>query len=164
MAQTEISKLADWLEAHKAGIADRSQRLDKNRVFQVIDNLKVLNQPINTYLEMSEEHYYETESDHLFTLDAGATKLSALKDRIMINHVDGSPDENELTFHYNHENAFEGGYAVKVDLNILTYGFEVVGAAAELVSDAILKDKLSKDAVVSLGLAAACIDDWQNHK
>ncbi|MCD2255575.1 hypothetical protein FHQ08_02460 [Lactobacillus sp. CC-MHH1034] len=164
MQQENIAQLADWLEAHKDGIADRSTKLDVTEVFAVIDSLAVLNQPVTDYLAMTEDAYDEKESDHKFTLDTGDTILAELKDRILINHVDGVTDEGELNFNYNHEDAFKSGYQVKTDLNILTYGFEVVGAAAILVDPATLKQNLSKDAVVSLGIAANSIDRWQQRK
>lgn len=164
MQQGEIAKLADWLEAHKTGIADRSTKLDKKQIFKIIDALKVFQQPIITYFDMTEDQYDQAESDHKFTIEEGRHKLTEIKDRIMINHLDGTITSGELNFTYNHETSIKDTYQVKVDLNILTYGLEVLGAAAAIVDLAEIKQHLSKDAAMSLAIAAYAIDAWQKRQ
>lgn len=164
MEQEAIAQLADWFEAHKDGITDRSTKLDKTKIFTIIDNLQLFDQPVSTYLEMTEDQYDESASDHRFTIENGDQKLAALKDRILLNHLDGTVDTSEMNFAYNHENAYQDGYQVKVDLNILTYALEVLGAAYAIVPLDVIQENLSKDAAMSLAIAAESIDHWQNRQ
>ena len=162
MVQAEIAKLADWLEAHKDGITDRSTKLDKKQIFTVIDGLSIFDQPIASYFDMTEDQYDRSVSDHKFTIEEGRHKLPEIKDRIMINHLDGAVDEGELNFTYNHETAIQESYQVKVDLNILTYGLEVLGAAAGITTPEVIQKNLSKDAAISLAIAAENVARWQD--
>ena len=51
--------------------------------------------------------------------------LSELKDRVLVNHVDGSLAISELIFTYNHEHPYANGtYNVTNDLHTIEYALE----------------------------------------
>lgn len=146
--------LADDLALSIDKIAAKEQDFSAEQVYQVIDNLGILKEPIQNYFAKTEEEYYEQESDHKLTLLNLDQKLGALHDRILTNHVDGFVDKDEINLTYNHEDPYQDGlYAPIVDLHVLVYSLKVIGAV-ESIAAADLKRVLSKDAILSLGLAA----------
>lgn len=145
--------LADDLALSQDKIIDKQQDLDTEKVYQVIDNLGVLDKPIQEYFSMTQDEYYNNESDGKLTLIHLNEPLSALQDRILTNHVDGYVDKDEINLTYNHENPFEdGNYDRNTDMHVLLYSLKVIGAV-EAVAASDLKKVLSKDAILSLGLA-----------
>ncbi|MHA3066882.1 hypothetical protein [Lacticaseibacillus saniviri] len=161
MDQFGISQLADWLEEKHQAILDKQTKLDLATVLEAIDYLAVLDQPAKQYLNQTQATYYKSESDHKLNLPDDKAPLMATQDRIMVNHVDGQVNEDEIKFTYNHEPVFEPKYSAKKDLNLLKYGLEVIGAAASTGHTDIVKQALSKDAVLSLLLAANQLVAWQ---
>ncbi|WP_204122587.1 hypothetical protein [Lacticaseibacillus mingshuiensis] len=161
MDQFGISDLADWLEAHSTALLEKKEAMPVDRVFAAVDQLGVLQQPAAHYLSVRQGQYFQNESDHKLNLLADDQPLSALEDRIMVNHVDGSITEDTLNFTYNHEPVFDGTYSPKKDLNIVKFGLEVVGAAASTGDDDTLADVLSHDALVTFIVAAQAFADWQ---
>lgn len=146
--------LADDLALSQDKFLNGEQAFDAEAVYKVIDNLGVLNRPIKDYFEMTQEQYYETESDHKLTLLEMSSKLVDLHDRILTNHVDGYVDQNEIHLTYNHEDPYEDGvYSQEVDYHVVSYSLKVIGAV-EAIDATDLKSVLSKDAVLSLGLAS----------
>lgn len=111
---------------------------------------------------MTEDDYYQNESDHLLTLQSPDHKLSELHDRVQVNHVDGSLDAHEVNFSYNHEDPFASGeYKAKTDIDLVSFAFTVIGAVYDNTIVADVRNSLSKDAVLSIGLAAYAIEAWQ---
>lgn len=163
MEKLSISELADWLEANMQAIAAKKIQFDPTRVYPLLDALHVLPASVTTYFDMTQEQYYEQVSDHELNLVNGQkAKLADIKDRYMVNHVDGVLSDDNINFAYNHENAYPNGeYDVTQDLHVLTYGLEVVGAVATINVDLVTRD-LSRDAVISLALAAQHIAAWQS--
>lgn len=163
MEKLAISDLADWLEANMQTIIDKEIQFDPTRVYPLLDDLHVLPASVTTYFDMSQEQYDEKVSDHKLNLATNSKdKLSDITDRYMVNHVDGVLSEGDVHFTYNHENTYVNGqYDVMQDLHVLTYGLEVVGAVATINVNLITHD-LSKDAVMSLALAAQHIANWQS--
>ena len=107
---------------------------------------------------MTQEQYYDTESDHKLTLIKLSEQLTDLHDRILTNHVDGFVDKNEINLTYNHENPYEDGfYNAVVDFHVVSYGFKVIGAVQE-VAPKTLQGVLSKDALLAIGLAAHALE------
>ena len=154
MDKLATMKLADELANAQEKILNGEEKLDTDRVYKTIDALGVLNYPVASYFDRTEDEYYERESDHLLTLTNLTQKLGDLQDRILTNHVDGFVDKDVINLTYNHENAYvEGNYVPRTDLHVLVYGLKVIGAV-DAIADADLKSVLSKDAVLSLGLAA----------
>lgn len=146
--------LADDLAVSQDKIISGQQDLDTKKIFQEIDNLGVLNKPITDYFTMSEDEYYNSESDGKLTLIHLTDPLSNLHDRILTNHVDGYVDKDEINLTYNHEDPFEdGNYDRTTDMHVLLYSLKVIGAVRAIAPND-LKTVLSKDAVLSLGLAA----------
>jgi len=162
MNSETISNLADWLATNKKKIEDKSQKLDAQKVYDILDALEVLRKPIKEYFDMTEEDYYQNESDHRLTLQNPKNKLSELHDRVQVNHVDGSLDAHEVNFTYNHEDPYiSEDYKVKTDLNIVNYSFTVIGAVYDNTIVADVRNSLSRDAILSIGLAAHAIEEWQ---
>lgn len=163
MKKLAISELADWLEANMQMIIDKEIQFEPSHVYPLLDELHVLPASITTYFDMSQEKYAEEVSDHKLNLTTNLKdKLADISDRYMVNHVDGILSEGDVHFTYNHENTcVNGQYDVVQDLHVLTYGLEVVGAVATIDVNLITRD-LSKDAVMSLALAAQHIADWQS--
>ena len=80
--------------------------------------------------------------------------MRELSDRILTNHVDGYVDQDEINLTYNHEDPLQdGSYDRATDLHVLLYSLKVIGAVRAIAPND-LKKVLSKDAVLSLGLAA----------
>ena len=103
---------------------------------------------------MTEEQYYEAESDHKLTLIKMDSKLTNLHDRILTNHVDGFVDKDEINLTYNHENPYEDDlYDPTTDYREIVYSLKVIGAV-QAIAAKDLQEVLSKDAVLSIGLAA----------
>ena len=154
MEKLDTVKLADDLATNQESILNQETDFDAEAVYQVIDNLHVLHHPIKDYFEMIQDQYYETESDHKLTLINLANKLTDLHDRILTNHVDGYADKDEINLTYNHEDPYEDGFYNKsVDLHVVVYSLKVIGAV-EAIAPKTLQEVLSKDAVLSIGLAA----------
>jgi len=154
MEKLTTMELADELAEAQDKILNGEAKLDTGRVYQAIDDLGVLNDPISNYFDRTEDEYYETESDHYMALTNLTGKLADLHDRILTNHVDGFVDKDEINLTYNHEDVYvEGNYVPRTDMHVLVYGLKVIGAV-EAIAAADLRNVLSKDAVLSLGLAA----------
>lgn len=154
MDKLATMELADELAAAQDKILNGEEKLDTVRVYQAIDDLGVLNDPISKYFDRTEDEYYETESDHYLALTNLSSKLGDLHDRILTNHVDGFVDKDEINFTYNHENAYaDDSYAAREDMHVLVYGLKVIGATLAIAPEDV-RSVLSKDAVLSLGLAA----------
>ena len=86
-------------------------------------------------------------------------QLTDLHDRILTNHVDGYADQNKINLTYNHENPYEDDfYNESVDLHVVTYSLKVIGAV-QVIAPKVLQEVLSKDAVLSIGLAAHALAD-----
>lgn len=153
MENLTTMNLADELASSQDQIISGEERLDLEKIFTEIDNLHILDKPIKDYLSMKSEDYYD-ESDSKLTLLNMDQPLSEVEDRILTNHVDGYVDKNEINLTYNHENPFEdGNYDRATDFHVLLYSLKVIGAVRAV--DAVdLQKVLSKDAVLSLGLAA----------
>lgn len=146
--------LADDLALSIDKLASKEQDFAADEVYQVIDQLEILQDPIRDYFDKSEEEYYEQESDHKLTLLNLDQKLGELHDRILTNHVDGFVDKDEINLTYNHEDPYEDGMYNRItDLHVLVYSLKVIGAV-EAIAAEDLKRVISKDAVLSLGLAA----------
>ena len=161
MAQDNVRQLADWLEENMTAIIDRKVSLNVSEIFAVLDSFGVLNNPVAKYLDITEETYYQSESDHKLTLSDDRKLLMDVTDRIMVTHVDGILADNKVYFEYSHEAVYEDQYLVKRDLEVLTYGLAVIGAVAATVKHNLIQADLSKDAVLSLALAAQNIANWQ---
>ncbi len=163
MNSETISEFGEWIDEKAKSIEDKSVKFDAERVYSVIDNLEVLRKPIKEYFDMTEEDYYENESDHRLTLQHPDSKLSSLKDRVLVNHVDGSLADHNVHFTYNHENPFpDNEYSAKFDVDLINYSFIVIGAVFANTIIADVRNSISKDAILSIGLAAKAIADWQD--
>ena len=68
MEKLDTMMLADDLALSQDKILSGEQHFDADAVYKVIDGLNVLNNPIKDYFNMTEEQYYEAESDHKLTL------------------------------------------------------------------------------------------------
>jgi len=162
MNSETISKLAEWLDTNKKKIEDKSEKLDAQNVYDVLDSLEVLRKPIKEYFEMTEDDYYQNESDHRLTLQNPENKLSELHDRVQVNHVDGSLADHDINFSYNHEDPYaEGAYKAKTDLDLINYSFVVIGAVYDNTIVADVRNSVSRDAILSIGLAAHAVEEWQ---
>lgn len=162
MNSETISTLADWLYTNRNKIEDKSEKFDAQKVYDILDSLEVLRKPIKEYFDMTEDDYYQNESDHLLTLQKPDQKLSELHDRVQVNHVDGSLEGHDINFTYNHEDPYaEDEYQVKVDINLVNYSFTVIGAVYDNTIVADVRNSISKDAILSIGLAAHAIEEWQ---
>ncbi|APX71876.1 hypothetical protein M5C72_01655 [Companilactobacillus allii] len=162
MNSETISKLAEWLDKNDVDIEKKTEKLDASKVYDIIDSLEVLRKPIKDYFDMTEDDYYQNESDHRLTLQNPTRKLSELHDRIQVNHVDGSLSDHEINFTYNHEDPYvKGEYNIKTDLNLVNYSFVVIGAVYNNTIVADIRNSISKDAILSIGLAARAIEEWQ---
>ncbi|RHW48619.1 hypothetical protein DS832_00680 [Bombilactobacillus bombi] len=164
MQAEAVSQMADWLEDHVSEIVAHKTQLDVQKINEIIDDLAILRHPVQEYLTMTEEQYYENESDHQLTLQNDKQPLSKLQDRVLVNHVDGSFAKSEINFTYNHEHPFAGGqYDVTNDLHTIEYALEVIGAVVANTIMADVRNNLSQDAVLSIALAAAAVDNWQQN-
>ncbi|MFC6322562.1 hypothetical protein [Companilactobacillus baiquanensis] len=162
MNSDTISEFADWIYKNNKDVEKKSTKLDVKKVYELIDDLEILRKPIQEYFDMTEEDYYQNESDHQLTLQNPTRKLKELHDRVQVNHVDGSLSGHDINFTYNHEDPYaDGEYKVKTDLHLIEYAFTVIGAVYDntIVSD--VRNALSNDAVLSIGLSARAIEEWQ---
>ena len=142
---------------HKKKIINGQQDLNTKRIYNEINSLGILDKPIEEYFDMTQDEYYNSESDGKLTLLHLDQPLSELSDRILTNHVDGYVDKDEINLTYNHEDPLQdGSYDRATDLHVLLYSLKVIGAVRAIAPDD-LKKVLSKDAVLSLGLAAAAL-------
>ncbi|BDR61115.1 hypothetical protein [Lactobacillus xylocopicola] len=154
MEKLDIMTLADDLATNQESILNKEKDFDAEAVYQAIDHLHVLQRPIKEYFELTEEQYYETESDHKLPLIDLADKLTDLHERVLTNHADGFVDQHKINLTYNHENPYEDDYYNElIDLHVVTYSLKVIGAV-QAVAPKVLQEVLSKDAVLSIGLAA----------
>lgn len=154
MEKLDTMMLADDLALSQDKVLNNEQSFDAEAVYKVIDNLGVLNNPIKDYFKMTQEQYYEAESDHKLTLLNLSDQLINLHDRILTNHVDGFVDQDQINLTYNHEDPYEDDlYNPETDYHVLVYSLKVIGAV-QAVASKDLKEVLSKDAALSLGLAA----------
>lgn len=160
MERDAIKLYADWLEENGDDIIARRVDFDAKQVDNIVSELKIFDQPVDAYLTMSQDDYYATVSDHKLTLQGDDEPMSKLEDRVLINHVDGSLTDGDINFAYNHEDNFSGGYSARKDLNLIMYGLEVVGAVANVGGFELVQQHLSKDAAVSLLLAANSLAEW----
>jgi len=162
MNSETISNLADWLYTNREKIEDKSQEFDAQKVYDVLDSLEVLRKPIKEYFDMTEDDYYQNESDHRLTLQNPDNKLSELHDRVQVNHVDGSLADHDINFTYNHEDPYANGdYKVKTDIDLITYSFTVIGAVYDNTIVADVRNSISNDAILTIGLAAHAVEAWQ---
>lgn len=158
MEKLNTMMLADDLALSQDKILSGEQNFDAEAVYKAIDSLGVLNNPIKDYFGLTQEQYYEAESDHKLTLIKLDDKLINLHDRILTNHVDGFVDKDEINLTYNHENPYQDDmYNKEVDYRVITYSLKVIGAVQAIVAKD-LQEVLSKDAVLSLGLAAYALE------
>ena len=154
MNKLDTMMLADDLALSQDAILNGEQDFDAEAVYKVIDNLHVLNNPIKDYFDLTEEQYYAAESDHKLTLIKMDDKLVDLHDRILTNHVDGFVDKDEINLTYNHEDPYaDDVYDAATDYHVIVYSLKVIGAV-QAIAERDLQEVLSKDAVLSIGLAA----------
>ncbi|MDF7668733.1 MULTISPECIES: hypothetical protein [unclassified Lactobacillus] len=154
MDKLETITLADDLAANQEEILNKERDFDAEAVYRAIDSLHILNKPVKEYFDMTQEQYYETESDHKLTLIKLSEKLTDLHDRILTNHVDGFVDKDEINLTYNHEDPYEDDfYNSTVDYHVVAYSLKVI-SAVQAIAFKGLQGVLSKDAVLSIGLAA----------
>jgi hypothetical protein len=155
MDKFAIMTLADDLALSQDQILNGQQDLDTKRINKALDSLKVLANPVQSYLDDSQESYYNSdESDHKLDLLHLSEPMAAVHDRILTNHVDGFVDQNKIHLTYNHEDPYaDGVYDPEVDFHVLSYSLKVIGAVYSVDPDDLRK-VLSKDAVLSIALAA----------
>ncbi|WEV70769.1 hypothetical protein OZY43_07485 [Lactobacillus sp. ESL0785] len=159
MNKLETMNLADNLASNQEKILNKEEDFDAEAVYQAIDSLHVLNKPVKDYFDMTQEQYYETESDHKLTLIKLSENLTDLHDRILTNHVDGFVDKDEINLTYNHENPYEDDfYNSGVDFHVIVYSLKVI-SAVQAIAFKDLQEVLSKDAVLSIGLAAHALTE-----
>lgn len=161
MNSQTVKDYADWLQQNTSKIVAGQVSFDAQKVYDILDDLKIFDQPSQSYLQMTQESFYDTVSDHKLTIGDETKQLTALQDRILINHVDGSITDQQLNFAYNHEDNYEGGYQARKELNLLAYGFKVLGAVLAISEAKLVRENLSTDAAMSLLLAAHALDGWQ---
>ncbi|WEV50990.1 hypothetical protein OZX69_08580 [Lactobacillus sp. ESL0731] len=154
MDKLETMTLADDLAANQEKILNKEIAFDADAVYRAVDSLHILNKPVEDYFDMTQEQYYETESDHKLTLIKLSEKLTDLHDRVLTNHVDGFVDKDEINLTYNHEDPYEDDfYNSTVDYHVVAYSLKVI-SAVQAIAFKDLQGVLSKDAVLSIGLAA----------
>ena len=164
MELKNINDFATKLYDDADDIVKSAKDFDAQQVYDIVDEISVLNDKAIKYLTMSQADYYEEESDHKLTLQEPKAMLKDLDDRIVVNHVDGSPTESNINFEYNHENPLDehGNYDVKSDLLLISYSLQVVGAIYSNTTKANVRNNLSRDALVSLVIAANSVDGELN--
>lgn len=162
MDNVKAIAVADDLTTNESDYAKQIKPLNTQEIYEVIDSLAVLKQPIKDYFDMTEEQYYQSESDNKLLLQKLNEPLKQLHDRILTNHVDGFVKDAEINLTYNHEDPFENHeYDRTADLRVLSYSLKVIGALVTLIGTADLKNYLSTDAVLSLGLAAYALEQQE---
>ncbi|GKQ43237.1 hypothetical protein RD055328_11600 [Companilactobacillus sp. RD055328] len=161
---SEISKFASTLYDETDDIVQKNKKLDTKKVYKLIDEISLLRQPIAEYFDMTENEYYQEESDHGLTLQDEKQKMSDLRDRVLLNHVDGSLVNEEINFTYNHETPYDddGQYLPAEDLHLISFSLQVIGAVSSNTRIGNIRNILSRDALLSVGLAAHAVDEWQN--
>ncbi|WP_125768991.1 hypothetical protein [Lapidilactobacillus wuchangensis] len=164
MERDAIKQYADWLQTNTDDIIAQHVKFDPNKVYEIIDQLKIFKKPVTEIMAMTEEDYYQQLSDHKLTLQGERDVLTHLQDRVLINHVDGSITQRQIHFSYNHEDNFAGGYSARKDLHLLTYGLKVIGAVVVISDFELVQENISADAAVSLALAADMISRWQDEQ
>lgn len=154
MDKLTITTLADGLAVSQVQIIAGQQSVDEKRVYAALDDLSILDHSITTYFDQSQDSYYNSESNHQLNLLNLQDPLKNLHDRILTNHVDGFVDQGKIHLTYNHENPFEDGiYSRETDFHVLLYSLKVIGAVYSIDPQDLTR-VLTKDAVLSLGLAA----------
>lgn len=161
----ELSKFASQLYDDTNAIKNNTKKIDSEKIYQFIDEISLLRKPIKEYFNMTEEEYYEEESDHGLTLQNDNQVLSKLHDRVLLNHVDGSLTEEEINFTYNHEDPYaeNGKYNVEVDLHLISFSLQVIGAVSSNTRIGNIRNILSRDALLSIGLATNSVVEYQNN-
>lgn len=129
-------------------------------VYDAINSLEVLPDPAKEYLNITENQYIDGVSDHILTLQHYDQNLVDTKDRLMIDHVDGFPEEPQINFEYAHKDAFdsEGNYLMENELHILEYSFQIISAISELKDKLFFEQFMANDALVSLIITAYQIE------
>lgn len=155
MDKFAIMTLADDLTLSQEQILSGQQDLDIERIYKALDGLKVLAKPVQSYLDASQESYYNSEeSDHKLDLLHLSEPMQDVHDRILTDHVDGFVDQGKIHLTYNHEDPYaDGVYDPEVDFHVLAYSLKVIGAVYSIASEDLCK-VLSKDAVLSIALTA----------
>ncbi|MDO1605748.1 hypothetical protein Q2T76_06715 [Lactobacillus sp. YT155] len=163
---SKVSEFATNLYDDIDNIKKKKSKLDAEKVYEFVDQISLLRKPFKEYFEMTENEYYEEESDHGLTLQHKDKKLKNMRDRVLVNHVDGSILNNEINFTYNHETPYDenGKYQVEGDLHLISFSLQVIGAVGANTKIGDIRNSLSKDALLSLGLAARAVNEWQNKK
>lgn len=160
----ELSKFASQLYDDTSAIKNNTKKLDSEKIYQFIDEISLLRKPIKEYFNMTEGEYYEEESDHGLTLQDNDLPLKKLHDRVLLNHVDGSLTEEEINFTYNHEDPYaeNNEYDVETDLHLVSFSLQVIGAVSSNTRIGNIRNILSRDALLSIGLATNSIVEYQN--
>ena len=163
MRNLNISKLADWLENKKTKIYNHDIKINSNKIYTSLNNLNIFPSNVSKYLDITQEKYYETLSDNKLNLSNNNNKIylmSDVKDRIVINHVNGDIDKNYVSFTYNHINVFPNGvYNFFKDIDVLIYGLEIIGAVSTIDVN-LVKNNISSDAFMSLILSINGVSNW----
>lgn len=163
MRNLNISKLADWLENKKTKIYNHDIKINSNKIYTSLNNLNIFPSNVSKYLDITQEKYYETLSDNKLNLSNNNNKIylmSDVKDRIVINHVNGDIDKNYVSFTYNHINVFPNGvYNFFKDIDVLIYGLEIIGAVSTIDVN-LVKNNISSDAFMSLILSINGVFNW----
>ena len=81
--------LADDMALSQEKIINGQQDLNTKRIYNEINSLDILDKPIEEYFDMTQDEYYNSESDGKLTLLHLDKPLRELSDRILTNHVDG---------------------------------------------------------------------------
>lgn len=128
--------LADDIALSQEKIINGQQDLNTKRIYNEINSLGILDKPIEEYFDMTQDEYYNSESDGKLTLLHLDQPLSELSDRILTNHVDGYVDKDEINLTYNHEDPLQdGSYDRATDLHVLLYSLKVIGAVRAIAPD-----------------------------
>lgn len=160
----ELSKFASQLYDDTSAIKNNTKKLNSEKIYQFIDEISLLRKPIKEYFDMTEGEYYEEESDHGLTLQDNDLPLKELHDRVLLNHVDGSLTEEEINFTYNHEDPYaeNNEYDPEVDLHLISFSLQVIGAVSSNTRIGNIRNILSRDALLSIGLATNSVAQYQN--
>ncbi|WP_261807115.1 hypothetical protein [Lapidilactobacillus luobeiensis] len=161
MEREAIKQYADWLQTNTNEIVAQKIKFDAEQVYRLIDSLHVFDQSVTSFLTMTQETYYRTISDHKLTLQGERDAMNKLQDRVLVNHVDGALAAGEIHFEYNHEDSYAEGYSPRKDLQIIAYSFKVLGAVVAISNTELVRQHLSKDAAISIALAADALTHWQ---
>lgn len=158
MAKLSAVQIADELTLDRDNIV-KNHVFDAQKIYQLLDSFQFLDHPAKDYLEMTEEDYYDKESDKLLTLQEPKVLLKDLHDRILTNHVDGFVEKDDINLTYNHEDPYlDHKYSRETDFEVLSYSLKVISALEAIIGTDEIKKFWSKDAALSLALAAYNLD------